>query len=325
MKFFLSHHPVRAAYVVLLGLLAGAASSCQVLRPATHAADTANYCDLPRLYVVDTLRASVADPTPTDTIELPRLSTRSRQLARAFALGPGLRRLDLLERVDQTTPSANARNAYLGQRQHLITQVLLASAETLRVAEELDCEEQRANQAAADLQRRENHQIRNLTIGSIAAGVGGGLAGELLEVSATEHTLAIGGAVLSAGLGIATLFVNPRQQFTHPRNLLADTWYHRARSSLYPAGLWAVLSAPPAAAASPAPLQTIRQRWAQYDQLGGRNAPAQQALYFGPGGHYDADELRTRSNMLAQLEGAVRLVNQDLQQLLVELSNAEPR
>ena len=311
--------------MVCAGLLVGAASSCRVLHPTTHAADTANYCDLPRLYEADTLRASVADPTPTDTVELPRLSARSRQLARAFGLGPGLRRLDQLERADQIAPSSSARTAYLGQRQHLITQVLLASAETLRVAEELDCEEQRAGQAAADLQRRENHQIRNLTIGSVAAGVGGGLAGELLETSTTEHTLAVGGAIVSAGLGIATIFVNPRQQFTHPRNLLADTWYHRARSSFYPAGLWAVLSAPPADAAPPAPLQTIRQRWAQYDQLGGRNALAQQALYFGGGGRYDADALRTRTTMLAQLEGAVRLVGQDLQQLLVELSNAEPR
>ncbi|MGI4872445.1 MAG: hypothetical protein ACRYFX_14860 [Janthinobacterium lividum] len=322
MNFLQSRCLLLVAYA---GLLAGAASSCQVLRPTSHAADTANYCDLPRLYEVDTLRASVADPVPTDTIELPRLSARSRQLARAFGLGQGLRRLDHLERADQRAPNVPARDAYLSQRQHLITQVLLASAETLRVAEELDCEEQRANQAAADLQRRENHQIRNLTIGSIAAGVGGGLAGELLETSTTEHALAVGGAIVSAGLGIATLFVNPRQQFLHPRNLLADTWYYRSRSSLYPAGLWAVLSAPPAGAAQLAPLQTTRQRWLQYDQLSGHDAPAQQMLYFGTGGRYDADELRTRSNMLGQLEGAVRLVNQDLQQLLVELSNAEPR
>ncbi|WP_375419214.1 hypothetical protein [uncultured Hymenobacter sp.] len=305
------------------------------MRPAAHGADdTSGYCLPPQVFTIDTLPAVGSAPASSlDTMGLPPLSARSRQLARAYGLGPGLRQLRQPAQPG-LAPGDAAQRAFIRQREALVLQVVQASGDALRVAEELECERQRADQAALALQGQQTKRTRNFTLGSLLAGAASGVisATVLAEDRANLNlVLTVSTAALSAGLGVATLFVNPQLNYPIRRNLLADIWYQRPRPALYPPGLWATLNevrvGRPGSAA-PAPLQTIRRRWAQYDQLTS-GKPAQQAqqlaLYFGAGGNYHADDLHTRAAMLTQLEVMVRLVNQDLQKLLVEVSNTEPQ
>jgi hypothetical protein len=59
------------------------------------------------------------------------------------------------------------------------------------------------------------------------------------------------------------------------------------------------------------------RRWQQYVLAG---LPAhQQQLYFGAGGSYRADDLANRAQMLNELQAEVRLIAQDLENLLRHL------
>jgi hypothetical protein len=310
--------------------LAGA-GGCRSVRPTVGSAtDTNGYCAAPhQLFASDTLHvATPNDFAPLDTLALAGLSTRSRQLVPYYGLAAGLRRLQQL-RGAGLAPASAGYAAFLTQRRQLVLAAEKASTEVLRVAEELDCERQRAEQAAVALAGVQSKRQNNLTVSSLLAGGASGILGSTVQNGDLNLVLTLSTAVLSAALGVATLLVSPQLVYPIPQNLLADIWYQRRRSAHYPPGLWAALRAERAgglAASLPAPLQAIRQRWTQYDQFAS-GKPAQQAqqqaLYFGTGGSYHVDDLHLRATMLAQVEGYVRLANQDLQRLQVELSQLE--
>jgi hypothetical protein len=68
-----------------------------------------------------------------------------------------------------------------------------------------------------------------------------------------------------------------------------------------------------------------RQRWQHYGQLAkpeSNKGKQLASLLFGPGGQYSADELTVRANMLNELQSAVRLLNQELQGLLLVLNES---
>lgn len=305
---------------------------CQSLRPAGRNADnTTNYCILPEVFVHDTLptvRTGATPPSvPPDSTGLPLLSARSRQLALTYGLGPDLRQL----RQPARTGSGPARadyQAFLRQRGKLVLQVVQASGDASRVTEELECERQRVDQTALGLQALQTKRMNRFTVGSLLMGAASGTISATLQNKATNLLLTVITAGLSAGLGVGTLLVSPQLDYPIQRNLLAPVWYQSPRPALYPPNLWALLNQVRVGrpdSNAPAPLQTIRRRWAQYNQLCDRTAAAHLALYFGAGGPYRLDDLHTRSAMLNQLEIMVRLANQDLQKLLVEVSAIEPQ
>lgn len=312
-------------------LLLVAAGSCQSLRPSTGTgATTSPYCAAPRqLFGTDTLGVVAAARPPVDSVALAGLSDRSQQLVRAYDLSPGLRQLQALRGLG-LVPASAGYPAFSKQRRQLVLAVEQASADVLRVAEELACERQGAEQVAVALAGLQSTRQNRLTVGSLLAGGASGIVGATVQNNALNLALTLSTAVLSAALGVVTLLVNPQQDYPIRQNLLADIWYQRRHSALYPPGLWVWLHTVRAggpAVSLPPPIQTIRRRWAQFDQLAsGKPAEQaqQQALYFGAGGAYHVDELRTRANMLAQVEGYVRLANQDLQRLQLEISQLEP-
>jgi hypothetical protein len=130
---------------------------------------------------------------------------------------------------------------------------------------------------------------------------------------------------VTAGLGLLSLSSHRTLPFGHPRNLLADIWAESPQSAVYPPAVWYLLSDPNL---GPRPgrsqVHSIRQRWLHYGQLDAAtsaNGKRQQALLFGPGGTYRAEELDLRSNMLNEVQSVVRLLNQDLQGLLLAVLN----
>ena len=314
-------------------LLLPAVGGCQAVRPvAGSATDTTTYCAAPRqLFARDTLLVASLGGAfqPPDTLALVGLSARSRQLVPYYGLAMGLHQLRQLRGAGLVAGGAGYP-AFVRQRRLLVLAAEQANADVLRVAEELDCERQRAEQAAVALAGVQAKRQNHFTVGSLLAGGASGILGSTLQNDDLNLVLTLSTAVLSAALGVATLLVNPQLAYPIRQNMLADIWYQRRRSALYPPGLWAALRevrVGGAAAELPPPLQTMRQRWTQYDQFASGKAAQQtqqQTLYFGAGGNYHVDDLHTRASMLAEVEGYVRLAGQDLQRLQLEISQLEP-
>jgi hypothetical protein len=133
-----------------------------------------------------------------------------------------------------------------GNRGRVIERVQLASLAIEATAAELDCEAERAEQAADYLVRGQTESAQALTIASIVAAGLTGIAGVLLSTGARpaveQDTVAISGGVVTSGLGLGSLFVHPRTNFDHPRNLLADVWRGPSTSPAYPPVVWAYLT-----------------------------------------------------------------------------------
>jgi hypothetical protein len=182
-------------------------------------------------------------------------------------------------------------------------------------AAELDCETQRALQAADYLERAKLSAVQRFTLGSIGAAAATTVLGVLLSTreapDATQDAAAIGGGAVTAGLAVASLYVHPHVVFAHPRNLLADVWSGSGGSTLYPAFVWGYLNRDAFSNDQKAPIRVkITDRWRRFEGVG--DAPATAALLFGAGGEYDDEELRMRAAMLADVRVEVELANQDL-------------
>jgi hypothetical protein len=67
--------------------------------------------------------------------------------------------------------------------------------------------------------------------------------------------------------------------------------------------------------------EIICERWQHYGLLGDKKKNKEQKeLFFGAGGKYSQDQLKTRANMLNQMQAAIRLLHQDLEVLIFDLS-----
>ena len=202
-------------------------------------------------------------------------------------------------------------------RLRVVQRVELARIEIASTAAELDCESERAEQAADYLSRRQTKSVQLLTIGSVAAAALTGIAGVFLstrDAPATgQEVLAVSGGAVTAGLGLASLFVHARTRFDHPRNLLADIWTGPATSLTYPPFVWTYFTR---AEFSNAQREAIRARivarWRRFEEVGDARTAE---LLFGTGGSYDADTLRTRAAMLDEVRAEVELTQQDLAEL----------
>ncbi|QJD81456.1 hypothetical protein HH216_21650 [Spirosoma rhododendri] len=231
-------------------------------------------------------------------------------IANAVAIIPLLRQLT----TQVTTQEADRL------RQQIQTRLLLAQTQVSSVAAELDCEGERADQLATYLDQADTKRVRRLTIGSVVVGAITTVATALIAGDNANKAVAISGGLVSAGLGGVAAFSSDRRiPFQHARNLLTDIWLAKDQSTAYPPVVWYVLHEKAFSNSSQHVIAyNVRQRWLDY-VLPGTSA-SDQALYFGTGGAYRADDLHTRANMLNQLQSSVRSINQDLQSLLLNLS-----
>ena len=308
---------------LLAGLLALA--SCAT-RPPTRLAVTAGYCDPPLPYRYNPAFAPQANVeaalSPTLLARYPR---RMLLTANAVGLLPTLQALLALQKAARQQPGPAAELAVLRQRQLIAAQVALVSSTVASLAAELDCEGERADQVAGYLKNLDDRRTQRLNVLSIGIGAASGIGTTVIDNQAGQYAFGIGGGLLAAGLGLLTL----RQQghtaeFGHPRNLLADVWAEKPASDVFPPSVWYLLTDPAFSNGGQTSIaHNTRQRWQHYGQLAkpeSKQGKALAALLFGPGGQYSADDLTVRANMLNELQSAVRLLNQELQGLLLTLN-----
>jgi hypothetical protein len=268
---------------------------------APHLAPTGSYCAPP----VRAAWTIVEDPAPPpDVGRVERLAAILglrdvvRERRKAEGPLPVELRLRAFERIEMAQAAIDATSA------------------------ELDCESERADQAAEYLTRSGAGHVQRLTIASVVVAAGTSIAGVLLSTNnaraGVQDAVAISGGALTAALGIGSLYVHPTIQFMHPHNVLDDVWRGPTVSAMYPVPVWAYLSRPEFSNDQKQPIREhIVARWRTFETL--KNDPSTIALLFGAGGKYDAESLHARAAMLDQVQAEVNLENQDLAALAAEI------
>ena len=308
-------------FFLLLLALAG----CAGTRPSARLQVTAGYCDPPLPYRYDPAYTPKADfeaaLTPAMLARYPR---RNLLTANATGLLPQLRTLLTLEDAARQQPGPATEVAVLRQRQLISSQIALVSSTVSSIAAELDCEGERADQVAGYLSDQDNRRTQGLNVLSIGIGAASGIGTTVIDNPPVQYALGIDGGLLSAGLGLLTLNQKGHTaEFTYPRNLLAEMWGEKPASEVFPPSVWYMLSEPAFSNSGQTSIaHNTRRRWEHYGQLAHSESKQGQqlaALLFGTGGTYAADQLQVRANMLNELQSAVRLLNQELQGLLLAL------
>ncbi|GAB3748939.1 hypothetical protein GCM10028817_08250 [Spirosoma pomorum] len=307
---------VTSAFFCLLILLSSCGSNRSIIRG--NLSDS--FCDPALAYTYDSTylpRPSIQPFLQANPILRQRYSQHDLLLANATGTLSLLRELHQLE----TNSSVDTQQEQLTKRQQILHRLLLASTEISSLAAELDCEGERADQLAEYLDQRDDRRVRRLTILSIVVGAVTTVVSTLIQADTPDKVIGIGGGVASAALGGLAAFSSQQTvSYQHPRNLLTDVWRQRKASSVYPPFVWYVLNEPAFSNSGQRSISAnIRQRWLEY--VLPQPSPEQEKLFFGTGGAYQADDLHTRANMLNQLQSSVRSIDQNLQGLILTLSN----
>lgn len=305
-----------------------AISACTASRPVNSALQAEpEYCVPPQAYKYDLATAPLPNIAPLlDSGLTARYARRSLLVANAAGALPQLKELVRLEQAARQEPTTTRTLAVLMQRQRVQTRLQLLSVAVASVAAELDCEGERADQVAGYLNAQAGSRTQRLTVLSIAVGAVSGIGTTVSSDQTTQYIFGIGGGLLTAGLGLLTLSSHRTVKFVHPRNLLVDVWQEVPASTVYPPGVWYMLTEKAFSnRGENSVAHNTRLRWQRYGELNAPESKAgrqQQALLFGEGGQYEADDLTVRANMLNELQASVRLLNQELQGLLLSLDRA---
>ena len=284
----------RARLLVLLTALAtGACSPAIAVRRAGH-------CDPP------THAMFQFDPDPQQPKEAPR----DAHLAALLGLH------SVLEERKSGELSVDLRL-------RVVERIELARLAVAAASAELSCESERSDQTADYLGHKGSGTVQTLTVASIGVAAATAIVSVFLSTNnssaALQDSVAIGGGVVTGGLGLSSLWVHPEISYAHPRNLLGEVWRGPKTTTLYSPFVWAYLTRREFSNAQDLSIrEKIIDRWKRYQRV--ERNPAEAAILFGTGGLYDAGMLRTRSQMLDEVEAEVSLVNQDLEVLMSELT-----
>jgi hypothetical protein len=309
---------------IVFGLLI-AVISCSPRQTATHQPrNELQLCEPPN-YIFDVSLNPVKDLEKIiDEELLSRYSRHVLLVANASGILGELKELTALKRKAALAKESREQFVYLAKRQELLTRLILVSTEIASVSAELDCEGERADEVSGFLETQETRRVKNLTILSITIGAVTGIATSILSSRDSESSeiIAITGGAIGAALGVRALFLNKRVVFNHSRNLLAEVWNEPEKSAIYPASVWYYLTDKGFGHNQYSLCRNMHERWEQYGLIGEKvkEKARLETLFFGTGGLYNAEELRNRADMLNQLQAIVRLMNQDLQTLILELS-----
>ncbi|WP_143144081.1 hypothetical protein [Cytophaga hutchinsonii] len=298
--------------------------SCMATMPGSK---TFNYCYPNDSYTSDSVNvpyASIPDFIQTDSALKKHYSTQTIHLANATGTLTALLELAALKKQYTSTPSLETNVAILTKKQEIANRLIICRTEIAGIAAELDCEGERAEQLSDYMSAKQNKQVTKLTVASITLGALTAVSVVFIKLQKTSDAVAITGGTGSAALGLSALISSRKTEYLHPRNLLTDIWYKPAHSRYYPATIWYLLTHKEFSNNKQNPIiNNICERWKEYNQLeeGATKKTARQIdLLFGSGGIYTAELLETRANMLNQLQAAIKLLDQDIQQLLYTVS-----
>lgn len=200
------------------------------------------------------------------------------------------------------------------------SKITIALTELDAVAAEFDCEGERVAQIGNYVDNLNDSRNNKLILYSIVAGAAASIAGGIVQDDGWSSAIDIGGGVLGAGFGLATL--NPKGkkvEFIHQRNLLRDIWREKLESPNFPPFIWYMYTEKKFSnKESHSIIQNMKERWLHY-QFDDNKEEADRSVIFSDGGFYRADDLHNRAAMLNQMQSATRTINQNINYLLLDL------
>ncbi|SFC90351.1 hypothetical protein SAMN05216167_102770 [Spirosoma endophyticum] len=295
-------------------------TSCQSLKSnLTAMSQQKKYCEPAFRFDYDSTYLPIPDfqsVIQKDTSLANRFSSHDLLVANAAGILPSLHEFIILKTVNR---ESNDRELS-AKRQQINDRISLASMQISSIAAELDCEAERANRLANYLQQMDSKRIQQLTVLSVVVGALTTVATAFIQSDTPSKTVSIGGGAISAFLAGKAAFASKRTiHLVDQRNLLTDIWNQHQRSTVYPPFVWYMLTDKSFSYGGQHSISfNTRQRWVDYS-LDGTSAQEVQ-MYFAAEGDYRADNLSTRAEMLNQLQSEVRLIVQDLQSLLLNVS-----
>lgn len=200
------------------------------------------------------------------------------------------------------------------------SKITIALTELDAVAAEFDCEGERVAQIGNYVDNLNSSRNNKLILYSIITGAAASIAGGIVSDQGWSNAIDIGGGVVGAGLGLATL--NPKGkkvEFIHQRNLLRDIWKGKLESPNFPPFIWYMYTEKKFSNREERSIiGNMKERWLHY-QFDDDKEAADQSVIFSDGGYYRADDLHNRAAMLNQMQSATRTINQNINYLLLDL------
>lgn len=200
------------------------------------------------------------------------------------------------------------------------SKITIALTELDAVAAEFDCEGERVAQIGNYVDNLNSSRNNKLILYSIITGAAASIAGGIVGDQGWSNAIDIGGGVLGAGFGLATL--NPKGkkvEFIHQRNLLRDIWRGKLESPNFPPFIWYMYTEKKFSNREERSIiGNMKERWLHY-QFDDDKTAADQSVIFSDGGYYRADDLHNRAAMLNQMQSATRTINQNINYLLLDL------
>ncbi|MCW3159989.1 hypothetical protein [Chryseobacterium oryctis] len=200
------------------------------------------------------------------------------------------------------------------------SKITIALTELDAVAAEFDCEGERVAQIGNYVDNLNESRNNKLILYSIVTGAAASIAGGIVKDNGWSNAIDIGGGVLGAGFGLATL--NPKGkkvEFIHQRNLLRDVWKEKLESPNFPPFIWYMYTEKKfSIKENLSIIGNIKERWLHY-QFDNDKETADKSVIFSDGGYYRADDLHNRAAMLNQMQSATRTINQTINYLLLDL------
>ncbi|MBP2618924.1 hypothetical protein [Chryseobacterium jejuense] len=200
------------------------------------------------------------------------------------------------------------------------SKITIALTELDAVAAEFDCEGERVAQIGNYVDNLNSSRNNKLILYSIITGAAASIAGGIVGDQSWSNAIDIGGGVLGAGFGLATL--NPKGkkvEFIHQRNLLRDIWKGKLESPNFPPFIWYMYTEKKFSNREERSIiGNMKERWLHY-QFDDDTTAADQSVIFSDGGYYRADDLHNRAAMLNQMQSATRTINQNINYLLLDL------
>mgnify|MGYP000716510753 CR=1 FL=1 len=193
------------------------------------------------------------------------------------------------------------------------------------ISSELDCEAERSNLAADYLEDKENKRAKVLTVLSITTAAAVSIISAIIKNIEISDGVEITGGVTSAFFGILTLKRMYQIKYQQKRNLLADIWYAPDSSEAYPPAIWYILNRKEFNfPQNESILEHTQSQWKLYgERIKDKNKTDYilPTIYFDDEALYNFEELRNRAKMVNQLQAQIRLINQELQILIVRIEN----
>ncbi len=269
-------------------------------------------------------RIAPASPETWEAL-LEFLPERAAHAAVASRTAEDIIRLKSLKEAYEADSLTETRLDILELKQSVGDRIQVASLEISALSAQIDCEEERSEQVATFMKRKESRRDKELTVGAIVVGAAGAVAtGAILldqGENADQNTVEIIGisvGITEAALGTALLLNKKKTEYRHPYNHLKCVWELDPHCELIPPVVGYFLQQNGADQRSY--IERMRAEYAGFGPVSEAKNEKQRReledLFFGEGGRYSGEQLVERAGMLDQFEAMVTLMKEDLRLLI---------